>query len=173
MRDPWALELTAPRPGAIAAAIVKLVVAAPLAAIGAVMGWIPYRLAGWVAARVTHDEDILGTVKLFAGTLFLLVGWTAEAIAVGCAWARAGRRRCSRWVSPAATWRCGSRSCCVTRPSGGGAVCVARLSLQDARRLAERRRALADEVARALADGLPRERRRRGPLRPRGPRTRG
>ena len=70
VRDPWALELTAPRVGTLAAAIAKLVIAAPLAALGAVMGWIPYRLAGWIAPRVTQDEDILSTVKLFAGALF-------------------------------------------------------------------------------------------------------
>ena len=83
VRDPWALELTAPRVGTLAAAVAKLVIAAPLAALGAIMGWIPYRFAGWIAPRVTKDEDILSTVKLFAGTLFLILGWTAEALAVG------------------------------------------------------------------------------------------
>jgi glycerol-3-phosphate O-acyltransferase / dihydroxyacetone phosphate acyltransferase len=152
VRDPWALELTAPRPGAIAAAVAKLVVAAPLAAIGAVMGWIPYRLAGRIAPRVTHDEDIISTVKLFAGTLFLFLGWTVEAIAVG--WARG-----AFWALPtfalgvvcgyvalrfeelvrdvAAVWR---------------AVSLRALHFKTAQRIAERRRGLADDVARALAE---------------------
>ena len=97
VRDPWALELAPLRPGALAAAFAKLIVAAPLAALGAVMGWIPYRLAGEVAKRVTRDEDMLGTVKLFAGAAFLAVAWGLEATAAGCrwgaGWARADVRR--------------------------------------------------------------------------------
>ena len=86
VRDPWALELAPLRPGALVAAFAKLIVAAPLAAIGAVMGWVPYRLAGEVAKRVTRDEDVLGTAKLFAGVAFLAVAWALEATAAGFAW---------------------------------------------------------------------------------------
>jgi hypothetical protein len=152
VRDPWALELTAPRPGAIAAAVAKLVVAAPLAAIGAIMGWIPYRLAGRIAPRVTQDEDILSTVKLFAGTLFLFLGWTAEAGAVG--WLRG-----AIWALP--TFALGVVSGYVALRfeellrdgvAGWRAVSLRALHFKTARRLAERRRTLADEVARALAE---------------------
>ena len=73
-------------PGALAAAFAKLSVAAPLAAIGAMMGWIPYRLAGEVAKRITRDEDVLGTAKLFAGVAFLAVAWGLEATAAAFAW---------------------------------------------------------------------------------------
>jgi glycerol-3-phosphate O-acyltransferase / dihydroxyacetone phosphate acyltransferase len=152
VRDPWALELTAPRPGAIAAAVVKLVVGAPLAAIGAVMGWLPYRLAGMIAPRVTRDEDIISTVKLLAGTLFLFLGWTAEAIAVG--WALG-----ARWVLPtfALGVTCGYLALRfeeLLRDAAAGwrAVSLRALHFRTAQRIAERRRGLADDVARALAE---------------------
>ena len=86
VRDPWALELAPLAPGALAAAFGRMVVAAPLAAIGAVMGWLPYRLAGEVAKRVTRDEDLLSTVKLLAGALFLALAWGLEATVAGFAW---------------------------------------------------------------------------------------
>ena len=49
IRDPWALELDRRPRGRSWGRSAKLIVAAPLAAMGAVLGWIPYRLAGWVA----------------------------------------------------------------------------------------------------------------------------
>jgi 1-acyl-sn-glycerol-3-phosphate acyltransferase len=152
VRDPWALELTAPRLGALAAAVAKLVIAAPLAALGALMGWVPYRFAGWLAPRVTKDEDILSTVKLFAGALFLFLGWTAEAIAVGwfCG---------ALWAVP--TFALGVAAGYVALRfeellrdgvAGWRAVSLRALHFRTAQRLTERRRTLADEVARALAE---------------------
>jgi 1-acyl-sn-glycerol-3-phosphate acyltransferase len=86
VRDPWALELAALRPAAVLGALAKLAIAAPVAAVGALLGWVPYRLAGSVAARMTKDEDILGTVKLIAGATFMAVAWTVESIAAGVLW---------------------------------------------------------------------------------------
>ena len=155
VRDPWALELAAPRVGTLAAAVAKLVVAAPLAALGAIMGWIPYRFAGWIAPRVTQDEDILSTVKLFAGALFLFLGWTAESIGVG--WLLG-----ALWALP--TFALGVAGGYVALRfeellrdgvAGWRAVSLRALHFKTAQRLAERRRALADEVARALAQETP------------------
>jgi 1-acyl-sn-glycerol-3-phosphate acyltransferase len=86
VRDPWALEVELIAPARLTAAVLKVALAAPVAALGAVMGWLPYRLAGVVADRITQDEDILGTVKLIAGATFLFLAWTAEAVAAGVAW---------------------------------------------------------------------------------------
>jgi 1-acyl-sn-glycerol-3-phosphate acyltransferase len=86
VRDPWALEVEMVAPARLAAAVLKVVLALPLAALGALMGWLPYRLAGVAADRITQDEDILGTVKLIAGATFLFLAWTGEAIAAGFAW---------------------------------------------------------------------------------------
>ncbi len=90
----------------------------------------PYRLSGVVARRVTNDEDLLSTVKLLAGSLFLFVAWSAEAAAVGW-WrgARLGTAGVRRRRQPAATSRCGSKSCCATvaRP-GGRSRCAPSIS---------------------------------------------
>lgn len=150
VRDPWALELTAVRPGAVAAALARLVVAAPLAALGAVMGWFPYRFAGWVARRITGDEDVLGTVKLFAGVVFLAVGWAIEAVVagvlVGPVWAAptflagvAGgyvSLRFEEW------WR--------EAVEAVRHVSLRAFRFRTAQGLVERRRALAETVARAF-----------------------
>jgi 1-acyl-sn-glycerol-3-phosphate acyltransferase len=151
VRDPWALELTAPRPGAIAAALAKLVLAAPIAALGALMGWLPYRLAGRIAAKVTKDEDVLSTVKLIAGALFLFLAWTGEAIAAGLAWG-------AIWAVPAfvvgvASGYVALRFDELLRDGVAGwrAVSLRAFHFKTAQRLTERRRTLADEVAKALA----------------------
>ena len=152
VRDPWALELAPLRPGALAAAFAKLIVAAPLAAIGAVMGWIPYRLAGEVAKRVTRDEDVLGTAKLFAGVAFLAAAWGLEATAAGFAWG-------AGWAAP--TFLIGVATGYVAlrfEELRRGAAEAWRLVVlrafhhQTTQRLAERRRALADAVASGLRD---------------------
>jgi 1-acyl-sn-glycerol-3-phosphate acyltransferase len=152
VRDPWALELTSVRPGPIIAALARLVLAAPVAAVGALMGWIPYRFAGWVAKRITRDEDVLGTVKLFAGVAFLGVGWLIEAIA-------AGFLRGPTWIVP--TFLVGVASGYVAlrfeewgRQAAEAArhVSLRAFRFRTAQGLVERRRALAESVARAFED---------------------
>jgi glycerol-3-phosphate O-acyltransferase/dihydroxyacetone phosphate acyltransferase len=152
VRDPWALELAPLAPGALAAACGKVMVAAPLAAIGAVMGWIPYRLAGEVAKRVTSDEDLLSTVKLLAGALFLAVAWGIEATAAGLAWG-------ARWAVPTFLAGVATGYAALRFDELRGEAAEAwRLAMlrafhhQTTARLAERRRALANAVARGLRD---------------------
>ncbi len=152
VRDPWAFELGPPRPSTILLAIAAHLLAAPLAAVGALMGWIPYRLAGWAAVRLTADEDILGTVKLVAGATFLFVTWLAEAVAVACV---AG----ARWGAPVflAGIGCGYAALrfeeLLRQAVAAARVLALRAFHRDvARRLGERRRALAEDVARALAE---------------------
>jgi glycerol-3-phosphate O-acyltransferase/dihydroxyacetone phosphate acyltransferase len=77
--DPWALEMEAVSLGRALGALGRLVIGLPLAVVGAALGWLPYRLAGRVAGRVAKEEDVLGTVKLVAGAVFLLVAWLLEA----------------------------------------------------------------------------------------------
>jgi glycerol-3-phosphate O-acyltransferase / dihydroxyacetone phosphate acyltransferase len=154
VRDPWALELEPIRRGRVFLALVSLAVAAPFALIGALLGWIPYRLAGRVAARVTNEEDVLGTVKLLTGTLFVGLFWIAE-IAVAAAW----------WGAPAAF------AVTVFAPLGGFVALrfeeLANMSMEGLRylwlhtvarkhirHLTDRRRALADEVALALEQSM-------------------
>jgi glycerol-3-phosphate O-acyltransferase / dihydroxyacetone phosphate acyltransferase len=150
--NPWALELESVRPRQILGAVARILLALPFAVAGAMLGWIPYRLAGEVAKRVTRDEDVLGTVKLIAGAAFLFVAWLAEAIAVGL------------WRGPA--W--GVLTFALGLGGGYAALRIGELTgdvvealrvlwlrawrFDTARRLAERRRALADDVARALRE---------------------
>ena len=150
--DPWALELAPLRPGALVAALAKLTVAAPLAAIGALLGWVPYRLAGEVAKRITQDEDVLGTAKLLVGAVFLALAWGAEAAAAGVAWG-------AGWVAPVfvaavATGYIALRFDELRREAAEAwrLVMLRAFHHQTTQRLAERRRALADAVARGLRD---------------------
>jgi glycerol-3-phosphate O-acyltransferase/dihydroxyacetone phosphate acyltransferase len=152
VQNPWALELETVRPGRLLGAVARIVVAFPFAVVGAVLGWLPYRLAGKVAARATRDEDVLGTVKLITGATFLLAAWLAEAIAVGV------------WRGPAA----GLLTFALAVGGGYAALRLEELAVEvaealrmlwlrawrfdTARRLAERRRRLADDVARALRE---------------------
>jgi 1-acyl-sn-glycerol-3-phosphate acyltransferase len=152
VRDPWALELAPLRPGALVAALAKLIVAAPLAAIGAVLGWVPYRLAGEVAKRATQDEDVLGTVKLIAGAVFLAIAWGLEATVAGFAWG-------PLWAAPVfvagvATGYVALRFEELRREAAEAwrLVVLRAFHHQTTARLAERRRALADAVARGLRD---------------------
>jgi 1-acyl-sn-glycerol-3-phosphate acyltransferase len=152
VRDPWALELTSPRVGATVAALGRLAVAAPLAILGAVMGWAPYRFAGWVAGRITRDDDVLSTVKLFAGVAFLFLAWLGEAIAVGVligpVWAL------PTFVAGVATGYVALRFEELFREAAEAwqHVALRAFRFSTAQRLVERRRELADTVARALED---------------------
>jgi len=85
VRNPWALDLELVTLPAALVATARLLVALPLAGVGALLGWVPYRLAGIVASKITREEDVLSTVKLIAGVVFLLVAWTGEALALA-AW---------------------------------------------------------------------------------------
>lgn len=150
VRDPWALEMGSPRAAAVLAAIAGLVLAAPFALLGALLGWLPYRLAGVVARRVTRDEDLLSTVKLLAGSLFLFLGWSAESALVGI-W------RGAAWALPAfglamASGYLALRFDELLRDGRAAwrALSMRAFHFNTARRLAERRRELADAVARAL-----------------------
>jgi glycerol-3-phosphate O-acyltransferase/dihydroxyacetone phosphate acyltransferase len=152
VHNPWALEIELIAPGRVLAAVARLLLALPLALAGAVLGWLPYRLAGRVAARITRDEDILGTVKLIAGAAFLFVAWAVEAAAVA-AWLGAV------WGLP--VFLLGIVSGYVAlwfeELVGDTALALRYLWLRafhfdTARRLGERRRALADAVASALRE---------------------
>jgi len=150
VRDPWALELGPIKPGRALAAIGLLLIAAPVAALGALMGWVPYRLAGRVAARVTRDDDVLGTVKLLGGSLFLLVAWLLEALVAG-ALGGVGWGLAAFLAGPLTgyvalrfdeLWGAMRESLRLLWLRG--------IHFDQVRRLADRRRALADAVSRAL-----------------------
>jgi hypothetical protein len=129
----------------------KLAVTAPLALAGAALGWLPYRAAAPFAARVTDEIDVLGTVKLMSGALFVSLAWAVETTLAGL------------WWGPP-----GALGVLALAPAGGYAAlrfselaaeaAQARHHLQLRRsdpilvaRVIARRRALAQQVAEALA----------------------
>jgi 1-acyl-sn-glycerol-3-phosphate acyltransferase len=65
----------------------NLLVLAPLAALGAVLSWLPYRVTGAVVDARDLPEDVRATHKLFFGAVLHATTWLAEAVA---AWALAG-----------------------------------------------------------------------------------
>ena len=152
VRNPWALEIEVISPAAVAIAVVKLAVALPLALAGALMGFLPYRLAGRVARKVTSDEDVLSTVKLLAGALFLFVTWTAEAVAAGL-WLRPAAAPAVFALGVASGYVALRFDEVVTDTLEAIRYLWMRAFHRDTtRRLAERRRALAEAVARALRE---------------------
>jgi hypothetical protein len=153
VRNPWALEVELIAPWAVAQAIAKLAAALPLAIIGAVMGFVPYRLAGRLAARLTRDEDVLGTVKLLAGALLLTLAWAAEAVAAAALLHRPALAPIV-FIAGAATGYVALRFEELVRDHIEAIryLWLRAFHRDTANRLAERRRALADDVARALRE---------------------
>lgn len=150
VRDPWALEVERVTWEAALRATGPLVLLAPFALAGVLLGWPAYRLTGIIAGRVAGAEDVLGTFKLLGGLLFVPIGWAIMAAWLG---ARFG------WLAVLAV--------AVLGPLGGYAALrweerwnAAMEALQMAwlrsRRpeavaeLVQRRRALAEEIERAM-----------------------
>ena len=59
---------------------------APLAALGAIAHWLPYRLAGWIGNRVQADLDQPATYKLLASLLLLPLFWFGWACGAARLW---------------------------------------------------------------------------------------
>jgi glycerol-3-phosphate O-acyltransferase/dihydroxyacetone phosphate acyltransferase len=152
VHNPWALEIELIAPGQVFAAVAKLALALPLATAGALLGWLPYRLAGEVATRFTQDEDILSTVKLIGGAVFLFVGWVVEAVVAGCLFGAAwGAALFALGVASGyvALW---FEELVADTAEAVRYLWLRAFHFDTARRLTERRRALADAVATALRE---------------------
>src|SRR3569623_3215909 len=88
--DPGALELPRLSSRRLAGACARIILTAPLALWGAIICWLPYRLTKVVARKATKDEDVLGTIKMIGGAVFIVAGWLIEA---GVIWKLAGLER--------------------------------------------------------------------------------
>jgi glycerol-3-phosphate O-acyltransferase/dihydroxyacetone phosphate acyltransferase len=85
--DPFALEARraglAPSPLLV---LLPLLLLAPVALVGAVLAWVPYRLVKPLALRFSGGHaDIVGTLKLMLGLLILTLTWMGWAIATAVA----------------------------------------------------------------------------------------
>jgi 1-acyl-sn-glycerol-3-phosphate acyltransferase len=67
-----------------------LLVRLPLAAVGTLVHYLPYRAAGWVAERPERDPDVVATYKLMAGMVFCPLTWLALAALAGWRWGLEG-----------------------------------------------------------------------------------
>ena len=81
--DPFALDLRLSMRtvfwfGVVAAAL------APIAAVGVLAAWLPYRLTGWLTPKLTKGEtDLIGTVKALLGLVLIGGTYAVEAAAAG------------------------------------------------------------------------------------------
>jgi hypothetical protein len=148
--DPWAVEVDRIRPVGAARVVMRWLALTPYAVIGAALGWLPYRLVRSIATRVAQDEDVLGTVKLLAGTALLTFTWLVEAIVIG--WWRGALVGFAVFVAAPLTGyaalRWDEHRLLVVEALRHAAL--RRLRPEIAARIAERRRRLAQSVADAL-----------------------
>jgi 1-acyl-sn-glycerol-3-phosphate acyltransferase len=59
---------------------VSLLAATPLAVLGTIANWPPYRLIGTIAERFGREADVTATYKLFAGILLFPLWWLLCAV---------------------------------------------------------------------------------------------
>ena len=149
IRDPWAIEAPRLSFGDIALVLGRALVMLPVAAWGFITSWVPYRLAGVVSARMTRDEDVLSTIKMIVGATFLAVAWTVEAVAIGCTFGL-GWGLGSVVMAPAAGYAALRLGETLRLVSEAVRHLGWRTRATTIRHLVDRRRRLADEVARAL-----------------------
>jgi 1-acyl-sn-glycerol-3-phosphate acyltransferase len=82
--DPWTLEQPLANPFKILADLLLLLLTFPLALLGLLLSYGPYRLAGPVATWLIGKYDTqVSTFKLIGGSLFVLLGWLIEASILG------------------------------------------------------------------------------------------
>jgi 1-acyl-sn-glycerol-3-phosphate acyltransferase len=74
----------------------------PMAAVGSVMSWVPYRLI-WASARVTPGESLPATIKLVGGFFLYPITWCCWALLAGSAFGL-GAGIATLLLGPLAAW---------------------------------------------------------------------
>ncbi len=83
--DPFRLD-TGDKPGvaAVTASLLQLLLLLPLALIGALFGWLPYRLVRPLANKLSGGKvELIGTIKLLLGVVILTISYVSEAALAG------------------------------------------------------------------------------------------
>ncbi|GDX82754.1 hypothetical protein LBMAG42_45650 [Deltaproteobacteria bacterium] len=84
VEDPFAIEAAEPRDAL--AGLFPLVLLAPVALLGALLAWLPYRLVRPASIKLAAGHvDVIGTIKLLLGFLVLFLTYAGWAIAAGLA----------------------------------------------------------------------------------------
>jgi 1-acyl-sn-glycerol-3-phosphate acyltransferase len=88
VENPYSIDPPlAPTVGAILRSFLSVILLAPIALLGIVLGVVPYRLIAFIIARWKNlDPDITSSIKLLAGMVFFAVTYLAEAIVAGLFW---------------------------------------------------------------------------------------
>jgi hypothetical protein len=55
----------------------------PLALAGLLLDWLPFKIPGWISARITRTPDEAATNKLFLALMLFPAFWLAESLAAG------------------------------------------------------------------------------------------
>ena len=85
--DPLALEDPPIQPRRLAGQLTSLVLLAPLAAVGAALGWLPYRAVRPLARKLAGSEtDLISTIKALLGSLVMALWWSLQAALAGAIW---------------------------------------------------------------------------------------
>lgn len=80
VRDPLSIEENVPSPGRLIAYALGLLLLAPVALVGAILGWVPYRLIRPLSfALARGDLDIVSNIKAIAGLVFMPLTYVIEA----------------------------------------------------------------------------------------------
>jgi len=58
----------------------------PLAVVGTVLGYVPYRICGWLGALAAREPDQPASFKLFGGIVLFPLFWAAAAAFAGWRW---------------------------------------------------------------------------------------
>jgi glycerol-3-phosphate O-acyltransferase / dihydroxyacetone phosphate acyltransferase len=59
--------------------VLRLLVYLPLALVGIVLNWLPYRVVGEIAARAARTPDVPASFKVFGGIVLFPLAWMLEA----------------------------------------------------------------------------------------------
>jgi len=59
--------------------VLRLLVYLPLALVGIVLNWLPYRVVGEIAARAARTPDVPASFKVFGGIVLFPLAWLLEA----------------------------------------------------------------------------------------------
>ncbi len=84
VKDPWKLEELRPVAWYALKRALLLLAWSPLALLGALMSYVPYRLAASVVRRkFSYNRSQAGALKLVVGTMMVALAWILEATIVG------------------------------------------------------------------------------------------
>jgi 1-acyl-sn-glycerol-3-phosphate acyltransferase len=149
VREPWALEAPHVSRGRVALSFVRTLLLAPITPWGVLTSWVPYRLAGFAAKKMTKDEDVLSTIKMIGGAAFLVAAWLIEAGVIAACfggwWAMA-----SLIAAPVAGYAALRFGEYLRETAEALRHLGWRSETETVRRLADRRQRLAQDVAEAL-----------------------